>query len=281
MRFFVSVRTLKSTSFTANEGMIREAIATPRRPRRFTTPKPRRDTCRTTERSALEALLGELNRITSSVNVMVTPTARSSTKSRRKLRRVARSRRVRATRRSFRRLFVDDRAVGVTITLTDEVMRFNSPRSASSALRSVVRHVSRRGFGVVNLLGLRGVAMASRIMPSLAVKLVDFRVRTLTKNLILDAAPRELQSQIREHQRAGLLLNVNVLGEAVLGEVEADDRFARVLEMVRRDDVNYVSVKLSAIASQLLTIDHEGSVARVLSLIHISEPTRQAEISYA
>ena len=174
-----------------------------------------------------------------------------------------RTRRERATRRSFRRLFVDDRAVGVTITLTDEVMRFTSPRSASSALRSVVRHVSRRGFGVVNLLGLRGVAMASRIMPSLAVKLVDFRVRTLTKNLILDAAPRELQSQIREHQRAGLLLNVNVLGEAVLGEVEADDRFARVLEMVRRDDVNYVSVKLSAIASQLLTIDHEGSVARV------------------
>jgi len=149
------------------------------------------------------------------------------------------------------------------MTLTDEVMRFTSAKSASSALRSTVPHVSRRGFGLLNMMGLRGVAMTSRVAPSLARKLVDYRVRALTKNLILDADPRQLASQFRSHQRAGLSLNVNVLGEAVLGEREADDRFARVLEMVRRSDVNYVSVKLSAIASQLLTVDHEGSLERV------------------
>jgi len=149
------------------------------------------------------------------------------------------------------------------MTLTDEVMRFGSARSASSALRSVVPHVSRRGFGLVNMVGLRAVALASRVAPTTAIKLVNVRVRALTKNLILDAEAHQLASQFREHQRAGLLLNVNVLGEAVLGEREADDRFRRVLEMVRRSDVNYVSVKLSAIASQLLTIDHEGSLARV------------------
>ena len=51
---------------------------------------------------------------------------------------------------------------------------------------------------------------------------------------------------------------MNVLGEAVLGEREADDRLSRVLAVVRRNDVNYVSVKLSAIVSQLQTIDHDG-----------------------
>ena len=63
--------------------------------------------------------------------------------------------------------------------------------------------------------------------------------------------------------RQGLALNVNVLGEAVLGEREAEDRLSRVLAMMRRDDVNYVSVKLSAIVSQLMTIDHTGSLNRV------------------
>jgi RHH-type proline utilization regulon transcriptional repressor/proline dehydrogenase/delta 1-pyrroline-5-carboxylate dehydrogenase len=168
-----------------------------------------------------------------------------------------------ATRRSLRRLFRDENAVAVTITLTDEVMRFASPSSASRALRRAVRSASLGGFGAVNLLGLRAVAALSLVAPSLALRLVTTRVRALTANLILDADPESLGPQFMAHREARLRLNVNVLGEAVLGEHEADDRLARVLAMIERDDVDYVSVKLSSVASQLLTIDHDGSLARV------------------
>jgi RHH-type proline utilization regulon transcriptional repressor/proline dehydrogenase/delta 1-pyrroline-5-carboxylate dehydrogenase len=176
---------------------------------------------------------------------------------------VPRTRAERATRKRFTRLFADERAVGVTITLTDEVMRFRSARSAALSLRAAVKHASREGFGFVNLMGLKKVATLSRLWPTLAIKLVDGRVRSLSKNLILDADTRALRSQFQSHQRAGFRLNINVLGEAVLGEGEAGDRFRRVQEMIRRPEVNYVSVKLSAIVSQLLTIDHEGSLERV------------------
>ena len=57
----------------------------------------------------------------------------------------------RATRRRLRRLFRDDAAVGVTITLTDEVMRFTStpaPRARSAAPWARPRL---RGFGTLNL----------------------------------------------------------------------------------------------------------------------------------
>jgi RHH-type proline utilization regulon transcriptional repressor/proline dehydrogenase/delta 1-pyrroline-5-carboxylate dehydrogenase len=167
------------------------------------------------------------------------------------------------TRASLRRLFDDPHAVDVTITLTDEVMRFTSPQSAARALRDAVKHSSSKGFGVVNVLGLRAVAALSLVAPSLALKIVEGRVRGLTENLILDDAPASLSATFARHRDDGLSLNVNVLGEAVLGEREANDRLARVLEMVRRPDVNYVSVKLSSIVSQLLTIDHEGSLRRV------------------
>jgi RHH-type transcriptional regulator, proline utilization regulon repressor / proline dehydrogenase / delta 1-pyrroline-5-carboxylate dehydrogenase len=179
------------------------------------------------------------------------------------------SRQERATRRSLRRLFSDPRAVEVTITLTDEVMRFNSPESAALALRSAVEEASKEGFGVLNALGLRAVAELSRVAPSLALRLVNQKVRALTENLILDASPAALTSQFQRHAREGLLLNVNVLGEAVLGEHEADDRLKRVLEVVRREDVNYVSVKLSAIVSQLQTIDYEGSLDRVAAKLRV------------
>jgi RHH-type proline utilization regulon transcriptional repressor/proline dehydrogenase/delta 1-pyrroline-5-carboxylate dehydrogenase len=174
-----------------------------------------------------------------------------------------RTREERRTRQSLRRLFDDPEAVEVTITLTDEVMRFTSPQSAARALRAAVKHSSSKGFGVANVLGLRAVSALSFVTPSLALRLVDNRVRGLTENLILDDAPASLSTTFERHRSEGLLLNVNVLGEAVLGEREAADRLDRVLEMVRRPDVNYVSVKLSSIVSQLLTIDHEGSLRRV------------------
>ena len=182
----------------------------------------------------------------------------------------------RSIRRSFRRLFDDPAAVEVTITLTDEVMRFTSSRSAATALRTAVRQASSKGFGLFNVMGLRAVAMFSRLWPSLAVRIVDSRVRDLTKNLILDADPASLHATLRSHTDGGLSINVNVLGEAVLGEREANDRLERVLDVVRRADVNYVSVKLSAIVSQLVTIDHEGSLERVAAKLRVLYREAQA-----
>ena len=51
----------------------------------------------------------------------------------------------------------------------------------------------------------------------------------------------------------------------MLGDREANERLERVLEMMHRDEVTYISVKLSAIVSQITTIDHEGSLARVVN----------------
>jgi RHH-type transcriptional regulator, proline utilization regulon repressor / proline dehydrogenase / delta 1-pyrroline-5-carboxylate dehydrogenase len=179
------------------------------------------------------------------------------------------TRQERVTRRNLRRLFSDPRAVDVTITLTDEVMRFHSSESASAALREAATKTSPRGFGLINMFGLRALAWGSRVAPPVAIGVVTAKIRSLTQNLILDADPEELTKQFALHTSEGLRLNVNVLGEAVLGEDEANDRLARVLEVVRRSDVNYVSVKLSSIVSQLLTIDRTGSLERVTEKLRV------------
>jgi RHH-type proline utilization regulon transcriptional repressor/proline dehydrogenase/delta 1-pyrroline-5-carboxylate dehydrogenase len=179
------------------------------------------------------------------------------------------TRQERVTRRNLRRLFSDPRAVDVTITLTDEVMRFHSSQSAGAALRGAASKTSTKGFGLINMFGLRALAWGSRVAPPVALGVVAGKIRSLTQNLILDADPEELTKQFAHHASEGLRLNVNVLGEAVLGEGEADDRLARVLAVVRRPDVNYVSVKLSSVVSQLLTIDRDGSLERVADKLRL------------
>lgn len=174
-----------------------------------------------------------------------------------------RTRRERATRQRFVRLFRDDRALGVTIALTDEVMRYSSVASATRTLRASARQASVRGFGLVNALGLRAIALASNVAPFTVVHVVHARIRRLSSDLILNADVQPLRRHVKRRRGQGLALNINVLGEAVLGEREAQDRFERVVEMMQRPDVQYVSVKLSAVVSQLVTIDVDGSRERV------------------
>jgi len=175
----------------------------------------------------------------------------------------ARRRRERAKRRRFSRLLEDPRAIEVTITLTDEVMRVKSTASAINVFRSAVRRSSIRGFGLVNWAGLRLLARLARLAPRSVVHLVHARVRRLSRDMILPAEHRALQRHVARRRRQGVELNINVLGEAVLGESEADERLERVLEMMGRPEVRYVSVKISSIVSQIITIDHEGSRLRV------------------
>ncbi len=168
-----------------------------------------------------------------------------------------------ATRARLRRLLADPAAVNVVLGLTDEVMRFRDPTRAARALRRAVAEVTARGFSPLDRAGLRLAAAASRVAPGLVVAQVEGRVRSLTATLILDDDPTSLGRRFADHRARGLALNVNVLGEAVLGEREAEERLERVLSMIARDDIDYVSVKLSSVASQLVTLDHAGSLERL------------------
>ena len=169
----------------------------------------------------------------------------------------------RAKRTRFARLFRDSTALAVTITLTDEVMRVRSLASSTRIFRQAVAKSSRRGFGVLNAVGLRSLAVISRVAPAPVINLVHRRIRHLTKDLILSAESSDLTRHLQHRERDGIALNINVLGEAVLGDCEADARTDRVIEMIRRPDVNFVSVKLSSVVGQIITIDRHETMARV------------------
>ncbi|MGA7835394.1 MAG: bifunctional proline dehydrogenase/L-glutamate gamma-semialdehyde dehydrogenase [Acidimicrobiales bacterium] len=155
------------------------------------------------------------------------------------------------------------------MTLTDEVMRVSALASAARILQSAAQRASVAGFGAVNAAGLRLVALLSRAAPSIGVRITHSRIRGLSSDIILAAEAPSLRRHLESREKKGMSLNVNVLGEAVLGESEADERLKRVLEMMHRDEVTYVSVKLSAIVSQITTIDHEGSLARISEKLRI------------
>lgn len=174
-----------------------------------------------------------------------------------------RDRREKASRKRVARLFKDPKAIEATITLTDEVMRISSVQSSSRIFRRAAKKASLVGFGAVNALGLHFIGVMSRVVPGPIVGVVHQRVRALSKDLILASESDKLSKHLAKRANKGISLNINVLGEAVLGDHEAEQRFQSILEMMRRPEVNYISVKLSSIVAQLIIIDVEGSINRV------------------
>ena len=147
--------------------------------------------------------------------------------------------------------------------LTDQVMRAASPTAAVALFRRASARAHVRGFGVVNTLGMRVLGVASFAAPSLVLRVVHARVRAQARGLILASEDAALARHVARRTSEGASLNVNVLGEAVLGEGEARERLAAIVEMMRRPYVNYVSVKLSSVVSQLSSFDVAGSQRRV------------------
>ncbi|WP_218683545.1 proline dehydrogenase family protein, partial [Microbacterium sp. BF1] len=76
-------------------------------------------------------------------------------------------------------------------------------------------------------------------------------LRDMVGHLVVDARPAKLGAAIERIRANGSRLNLNLLGEAVLGETEARRRLDGIHALIRRPDVDYVSVKVSAIISHL------------------------------
>ncbi|MCU1405620.1 MAG: 1-pyrroline-5-carboxylate dehydrogenase [Glaciihabitans sp.] len=88
--------------------------------------------------------------------------------------------------------------------------------------------------------------VAAPLLPSVVVPISRAVLRRMVGHLVVDATPAKLGPAISRMRTEGVRLNVNLLGEAVLGENEASRRLEGTRALLARDDVDYVSIKVSS-----------------------------------
>ena len=172
----------------------------------------------------------------------------------------------RTERRSARRLgrlIGDDAGRDLLLDLTDQVLRIRDRRRAARRLHDLVRAGVPRSLGLVDGMGLRMLGRIAPYAPRLAEWAVDWRVGSETNGVILPAEDSPFSRYVARRRADGFDLNINVLGEAILGDDEADQRFEMVAARLRRPDVNYVSVKISALCANLDVLAWDDSLARI------------------
>ncbi len=163
----------------------------------------------------------------------------------------------------FSRILNNTKTLETTMHLTDEVMRVSSSKASGKILRDISKKVTLKGLGLIDFLGLKVIILISNILPGFTKYIVETRIKLSSKGIISNSERSKLKNYIEGRKKEDIDININVLGEAVLGEQEADRRFNEILSVMELDQVTYISVKISAIVSQLKEVDHEGSVKRV------------------
>jgi len=172
----------------------------------------------------------------------------------------------RSERRSaaqLHRLTGDAASLDFVMAFLDRVIRPESAAVAAVEMQGLVTDGVPDFLGPADRAALRiGAAIAPRL-PGVVMPVARRRLRSIVGDLVLPADDPGLARRLGRLDADGFDVNVNLLGEAVLGDAEADRRRDRIVAMIRRPDVHCVSVKASAVAAQLHVWDHAGTIARV------------------
>lgn len=161
-------------------------------------------------------------------------------------------------------LVADDEGVRFVMQFVDRVARPDDAVVAAAQLKSLVLSSDSPSFlGPIDKLLMQAGARLAPLLPRVVIGLATRRMRAIVGHLVAPADHDALTKHL-EHQRdGGYASNVNLLGEAVLGETEATARLDRLKELLDVPEIDYVSVKITAVASQLNHWDHAGSLQRL------------------
>ncbi len=157
----------------------------------------------------------------------------------------------------------DPNGLEFTVGFVDGVMRPEDSLVAGNALAALAGRTP-RFLPWYEQAAVRTGGLVGPVLPWVVVPAARRVLRGMVGHLIVDSRPRELGNAIAKLRADGSRLNLNLLGEAVLGEGEAAKRLAGTRELLQRPDVDYVSIKVSSIASQLSMWSFEQVVDRIV-----------------
>ncbi|MEO5921228.1 MAG: 1-pyrroline-5-carboxylate dehydrogenase, partial [Pseudolysinimonas sp.] len=142
----------------------------------------------------------------------------------------------------------DPRGLEFTLGFVDGVMRPEDLKVAGKKLEQLSRKIPRFLPWYLRFAIVIGGGFAIPL-PWPIIPIARWVLRKMVGHLVVDATPKHLDKTLAALRADGVRLNINLLGEAVLGEREANRRLQGTRELLARDDVDYVSIKVSSTVS--------------------------------
>ncbi|NGX57903.1 MAG: 1-pyrroline-5-carboxylate dehydrogenase 1 [Chlamydiae bacterium] len=167
----------------------------------------------------------------------------------------------RAQQDQLARMMEDPAGKDFTTTLTDECFRSTSNRRVADQLLYILGKFGIPQYLTLNKkMPLQAFKLLGRKAAALFVPLAKKMIRKETAKVILPADRNKLKKHIQQRLGEGVRVNINHLGEAILGEEEALHRLKMYLDDLARPEIEYISVKISTICSQLNLLARDQTI---------------------
>ena len=98
---------------------------------------------------------------------------------------------------------------------------------------------------------------------SISIPLFIQYLRNDISSIVIKGEDPLLAKHMKARREEGTRVNVNVIGEIVLSEAEARERVAKYVKLLKNPDVDYLSIKISNLFSQIIPHAHENNVAKI------------------
>lgn len=162
------------------------------------------------------------------------------------------------------RMMTDAPGKALTFAMADQVFRPPSHRRSAQRFRSLVKSYGAPAYlPAIERIGMKLGAAVSAIVPGIVMPLVTNKLRAESEAVILPGEDEKLHPHLEARRKAGMKMNLNQLGEAILGEEEAEKRMRAVLARLESPDCDYLSVKVSAIFSQIHLVADAETLAKI------------------
>jgi len=99
-----------------------------------------------------------------------------------------------------------------------------------------------------------------KLVPSISIPLLVKRIKSITNDVIFDIQETNFNKNIKKRKNADIKQNINLIGEALLGEEEAARRIQAYKELINHPEIDYISVKISTLYSQISSLAHEETL---------------------
>jgi len=147
------------------------------------------------------------------------------------------------------------------LQITDQAFR---SRRAARAADQLIHILDVQGvprfFSPFERTLLYGFQSFGAYLPGVAMPFVKERMQHETANVILPAERDLLAEHLRARWEEGVRMNVNFLGEALLGEKDAERRLKAYLAALQQPEIECISVKISTIYSQISPLAREHTI---------------------
>lgn len=177
------------------------------------------------------------------------------------LARLEETRTERRLERRLMRLMRDEAGRRLTLAFTDQALRPNRKERVAEQLKYLLR---REGipnyFSRWERLQLSAFKAVGTLAPGWVVPQVIDKLEDEVARVTLPAQEPELSRAIARTLGRGARVNLNHLGEAILGDAEAKKRHATYLATLERPDIAAISIKVSSVVAQLEVLGWERAL---------------------